>query len=59
MKPMIEFNSPQKSYKKPKRIHNNSSFNTILFIVLAIVMIYLLVKGFIWARNTLGAWDTL
>lgn len=59
MKPMIDFNAPHKSRKKPKRIYNNSPFNTILFILLAIVVIYMLVKGFIWAWNTLGAWETI
>ncbi|NLZ95211.1 MAG: hypothetical protein GX921_05220 [Bacteroidales bacterium] len=59
MRPMIEFTKPKRSSNKPKKIHNNSPFNTILFIALAVVMIYFLVKGFIWAWNTLGAWETL
>ena len=59
MRPMIEFKKLKKGYKKPKRRHNNSPFNTILFIALAVVMIYLLVKGFIWAWETLAGWDTL
>ena len=61
MKPMIEFYNPQtqKSDKKPKRIYNNSPFNTVLIVILAIIMIYFMVKGFIWAWNTLGAWETL
>ncbi len=61
MKPMIEFYNPQtqKSHKKPKRIYNNSPFNTVLIVILAIIMIYFMVKGFIWAWNTLGAWETL
>ncbi|HUI32519.1 MAG: hypothetical protein PHO84_01485 [Dysgonamonadaceae bacterium] len=35
------------------------TFNTILFILLAIVFIYALVKGFIWAWSTMAGWSTL
>lgn len=35
------------------------SFNTILFILLAIVMIFALVKGFIWAWSTMAGWSTM
>ncbi len=35
------------------------NFNTILFILLGIVMIYALVKGFIWAWGTMAGWSTL
>lgn len=59
MRPIIDFTKTKASSDKPKKVHNNSPFNTILFIVLAIIMIYLLIKGFIWAWNTLGAWETL
>ena len=62
MKPIIEFDTPEtntKKQKRQKRKINNSPFNTILFIILAIIIIYMLVKGFIWAWNTLGAWETL
>jgi hypothetical protein len=41
--------------KRPKR-RNRSPFNTILFIALALIIIYLLVQGFIWAWNTMAAW---
>ncbi|MDD2475317.1 MAG: hypothetical protein PHI32_05340 [Dysgonamonadaceae bacterium] len=43
---------------KPKR-RNNAPFNTIFFIVLAVFVIYMLVRGFIWAWETLAGWDTL
>ena len=43
---------------KPKR-KNNFSFNTIFFFILAVIVIYLLVKGFIWAWEMLAGWDTL
>lgn len=61
MRPIIEFHQPEASTEssKPKKLHNNSPFNTILSIVLVILMVYLLIKGFIWAWNTLGAWQTL
>ena len=62
MKPIIEFDTPEtnpKKQKRQKRKINNSPFNTILFIILAIIIIYMLVKGFIWAWNTLDAWETL
>ena len=61
MRPMIEFTTPtERSHKKPKRTYNNTSiFNTILYILLAIVLIYFMVKGFIWALNTVGAWGTI
>ncbi|HTN68873.1 MAG TPA: hypothetical protein VLZ33_05360 [Dysgonamonadaceae bacterium] len=35
------------------------TFNTILFILLTIVMIYALVRGFIWAWNIMAGWSTL
>lgn len=41
--------------KKPKR-KNRSPFNTILFIALMVIVIYLLVQGYIWAWNTMAAW---
>ena len=43
---------------KPKRKYN-SPFNTILFLVVAVIVIYLLVQGFIWAWETVAGWDTL
>ena len=61
MRPMIDFTTPtERSYKKPKKTYNSTPvFNTILYILLAIVLIYFMVKGFIWAWNTLGAWETI
>ena len=60
MRPMIEFTTPlETNRKEPKRFYNSTPFNTILYILLAIVLIYFMVKGFIWAWNTLGAWETL
>ena len=41
--------------KKPKRRHR-SPFNTILFIGLAVILVYLLVQGYIWAWNTMAGW---
>ena len=35
------------------------NFNTILFTLLAIVIIYALVKGFIWAWETMAGWSTM
>ena len=34
------------------------NFNTILFILLAIVFIYALIKAFLWAWHTMGGWQT-
>ncbi len=41
--------------KRPKR-KNRSPFNTILFIALAVILVYLLVQGYIWAWNTMAGW---
>ena len=35
------------------------NFNTILFILLAIIMLYLLARGFMWAWGTMAGWNTL
>lgn len=60
MRPMVEFMTPkEKRSKKPRRFYISSPFNTILYILLLIVFVYFMVKGFIWAWNTLGAWETI
>ena len=59
MRPIIEFYEPQASSNKPQKTHNNSPFNAIFSVILIIMMIYLLIKGFIWAWSMLSAWETL